>query len=37
MKYGTEIDLKLLSNVVGDPNDENNFRIINYYIAFKAS
>ena len=25
MKYGTEVTLKLSSNVIGDSNDENNF------------
>ena len=25
IKYGTEVTLRILSNVVGDPNDENNF------------
>ena len=30
MKDGTDMTLKLSSNVVGDPNDENDFRI-NYY------
>ena len=26
IKYGTEVTLKLSSNVVGDSNDENNFQ-----------
>ena len=25
IKYGTEVTLRILSTVVGDPNDENNF------------
>ena len=31
IKNGTEVILKTSSNIVGDSNDENNFRV-NYYL-----
>ena len=43
IKNGTEVTLKLSSNIVGDSNDENNFsyillltntQVLNFYKAF---
>ena len=35
IKNGSEVPLKISSNVVGDSNDENNFFINFYYLIHK--